>query len=117
MPLPGARALERVALTWKRLLPRNADANFVPGPRDLMTIGRTSPLNSMFLWGGEDNAITFQTAWEFVFHARVHLMRHLDAVATHRSSAAAPPGRTKLSPAHADGRRCHGPTKMPRVGR
>ena len=53
--------------TWTRLRPANDDLTFVPGPRDAAVIGRTIPYNSLFLWGGEDNAVQFSAAWEFVF--------------------------------------------------
>ena len=55
---------------WTRLRPSNDDLTFVPGPRDAAVIGRTIPYNSLFLWGGEDNAVQFSAAWEFVFSER-----------------------------------------------
>ena len=58
-------------LVWTRLTPANADVAFLPGPRDSMVVGRTIPYNSFFLWGGEDNAVTFSTCWEFTFRPTV----------------------------------------------
>lgn len=54
-------------LRWLQLRPTSLDVAHLPGPRDSMVVGRTVPYNSLFLWGGEDNALTFGTAWEFVF--------------------------------------------------
>ena len=53
-----------------------------------MVLGRTIPYNSMFLWGGEDNAVTFSTCWEYVFQQKTWFMLRLNPESSEPTSRA-----------------------------